>query len=409
MQDGVTIKEHEARKAPAGLSLSSGEAALRLTFLDGIRALAALYVVLSHHVLDVYDGLGWGLQRVVFGFQYGHYAVDVFIVLSGYCLMLPVARSGRDRLRGGTMEYLSARAMRILPPYFASLILSIVALAIVGKIGEVRIVDLLAHLLVIHNFSPHWVWSINPPLWSVAVEWQIYFAFPLLLLPLRKRVGSLATAGIAWAVGMTPHVFFPTRINLDWSYPWYLGLFAMGIWAAEKTYARRGENEAAMRRFAALSCLGAYAVVAVATMHGGWLYAHNYAIDFIMGWATASGLAWAGRSLLQSNSAPLAVRVLSSRWLVALGAMSFSLYLVHLPIWWLFDHFLARHLVMQPAVDLAFRILVGTPLSIAFGMLFYLGVEKPSMMLRSRAMLPKRPAAPVVTVDELRRDHGLVA
>src|ERR1700677_3218944 len=77
-----------------------------LPFLDGIPGVAALYVVLHHF-------LSWssaGVHRVIYlaiawtGF--GHFAVDVFIVLSGFSLMLPVAYAPDHRLRGGISHYL---------------------------------------------------------------------------------------------------------------------------------------------------------------------------------------------------------------------------------------------------------------------------------------------------------------
>ena len=92
-------------------------ARLRLNHVDGLRALAALYVVLHHIWLDgrpedrAHDWGSW--------LRHGHFAVTLFIVLSGYCLMLPVVR-GDGTLRGGIVPYLK-RARRILPPYYAAL------------------------------------------------------------------------------------------------------------------------------------------------------------------------------------------------------------------------------------------------------------------------------------------------
>src|SRR4051812_41118914 len=69
----------------------------------------------------------WRVLRRAFGF--GHEAVAIFIVLSGYCLMLPVARRGESQLKGGFGSYLGRRAFRILPPYFAALGLSLLLIA----------------------------------------------------------------------------------------------------------------------------------------------------------------------------------------------------------------------------------------------------------------------------------------
>src|SRR4051812_160304 len=108
--------------------------ALRLEYLDGLRAVASLYVVLFHAGVGFLDserplhGLARNLQR---GLSFGHDAVAVFIVLSGYCLMLPVARAPvAGQLVRGVPNYIARRAWRILPPYFAALVGSLLLIAI---------------------------------------------------------------------------------------------------------------------------------------------------------------------------------------------------------------------------------------------------------------------------------------
>src|SRR5581483_5580771 len=85
----------------------------------------AVYVVLFH------AGVGFtssALPRAALtlrrALSYGHDAVAVFIVLSGYCLMLPVVRGGGE-LAGGFAGYISRRARRILPPYYVTLVVSL--------------------------------------------------------------------------------------------------------------------------------------------------------------------------------------------------------------------------------------------------------------------------------------------
>ena len=72
---------------------------VRLAFLDGLRGLSAFYVMLFH--LGAPVGLPLGLSLVWEWTHFGRSAVGVFIVLSGYSLMLPVARSADGHLRGG--------------------------------------------------------------------------------------------------------------------------------------------------------------------------------------------------------------------------------------------------------------------------------------------------------------------
>ena len=89
--------------------LKEAEKAGHLLFLDGLRALAALFVVLHHSWLEIwplmYHRSPVGLMAKASGWLlYGHYAVALFIVLSGFSLMLSVVRGG-GHLRGGAKRF----------------------------------------------------------------------------------------------------------------------------------------------------------------------------------------------------------------------------------------------------------------------------------------------------------------
>ncbi len=98
--------------------------AARLHRLDGIRGVAALFVVLHHCWLLSFPGYPsntgpWWLGWLI----YGHFAVVVFIVLSGFSLAIAPSRSGWQ-LRS-VREFARRRAWRILPPYWAALAFSL--------------------------------------------------------------------------------------------------------------------------------------------------------------------------------------------------------------------------------------------------------------------------------------------
>jgi peptidoglycan/LPS O-acetylase OafA/YrhL len=96
---------------------------LRLASLDGIRGLAALYVVVFHLgtiLKPVMTNLSKPWRLLLRATEHGHAAVVAFIVLSGFLLMLPIVRENRPMSLQG---YFLRRSRRILPPYFAALIL----------------------------------------------------------------------------------------------------------------------------------------------------------------------------------------------------------------------------------------------------------------------------------------------
>jgi len=96
--------------------VSTQKQAPRLDHLDGLRALAATWVMLGHCQLFAY---GWtpheGIARPLNILLYLHLPVDIFIVPSGFCLALPCVHRG-EHLPGTLGDYFRARAARILPP-----------------------------------------------------------------------------------------------------------------------------------------------------------------------------------------------------------------------------------------------------------------------------------------------------
>ena len=153
----------------------------RLAGLDGVRGLAALFVVVNHVFLRAFPG--YPVDRAPFWagwFIYGRFAVVVFIVLSGFSLALSPARRGW-RL-DGISRFARRRAWRILPAYWAALAFSlVVAWLVVAPPGEpapdaksVGVNGLLVQNLV---GAP----SPNRSFWSIAVEAQLYILFPVLL------------------------------------------------------------------------------------------------------------------------------------------------------------------------------------------------------------------------------------
>jgi len=98
-----------------------------LDWLDAIRGAAALYVVCHHAVMQVIvvgdhaHDLFYRLLQLLT--SYGHYAVDVFIVLSGYSLMLPIIAKQQF---GNIWIFYLRRTIRIVLPYFATLIFTLI-------------------------------------------------------------------------------------------------------------------------------------------------------------------------------------------------------------------------------------------------------------------------------------------
>jgi peptidoglycan/LPS O-acetylase OafA/YrhL len=294
------------------------DARQRLAGLDGVRGLAALFVVVNHVFLRTFPG--YPVDRAPFWaawFIYGRFAVVVFIVLSGFSLALRPAREGW-RL-DGFARFARRRARRILPAYWGALVFSLaVAWLIVPPPGQ-AIPDaksVVVNGLLVQNVvgAP----SPNRSFWSMAVEAQLYILFPLLLLMVRRwgAVVMVATVTLVVAAVGTegPHGF------VIQSPPDLAALFAIGVLAAGVA------QRSSLAPWVALG--GAAPVLAAIALAGSvWTLDHLFWVDLALGPAIACLLI----ALANGRPAPL-LRVLDARPLRRLGESSYSLYLTHGPI-----------------------------------------------------------------------------
>jgi peptidoglycan/LPS O-acetylase OafA/YrhL len=365
---------------------------VHLAYLDGIRGWAAIFVAI-HHIWqfvvmrpDIAHPPRWFSAMAVF--KYGQYAVVIFIVLSGYCLMLPAARSASSELAGGVGGFLQRRARRILVPYYAALALSLLLVAFVPRILEptdptFALGNLVTHVALVHNWFPHYQWTIDPPMWSIAVEWQIYFVFALLLLPLWRRFGPLATVGAAFALGLLP-VF----VGYQFASPWFLGLFAFGMLAAAINFAP-GVDYGPTQPTAWEKLAIALAIV-VAALTGAKIPAlesPHPLIETVLGLATAAFLIASTRRLQLGQRPSFVARVFEHPISMKLGLFSYSIYLVHCPVLRALNLPLRdNHVAAVPSF--AVLVLVALPTAVLVSYVFHRIFERPFMTLSASQFGP---------------------
>jgi peptidoglycan/LPS O-acetylase OafA/YrhL len=299
----------------------------RVVGLDGLRGLAALYVVLFHCWLLTFRGfpvntgppwLGW--------LMYGHLAVVFFFVLSGFSLAVSPSRAGWNL--GGMARFARRRAWRILPPYWAALAFSlIIAWAVTPQLrtGPPTGRSVLVYGLLLQDFvrAP----TPNAAFWSIAVEAGLYLGLPLLLL-IRRRAGAVVALVAVTVPVIVLGLVHPGLSPVDKQRgltPEFAPLFAAGVIAAGVIVARERVRRLPWQWLAALA---AVPVVLLVVRNGPvWTAAHYYWLDLVVGPAFAILIA----AVATRRPAPL-VWLLATRPVRGLGAISYSLYLVHLPI-----------------------------------------------------------------------------
>jgi peptidoglycan/LPS O-acetylase OafA/YrhL len=360
--------------------------AARLDFLDGIRALAALFVVLHHVYLSVYDGFPTNTgPAVLTPLLYGHFGVAIFIVVSGFSLGLAPAKRGWNLGRGGYWTFMRRRAWRIIPPYWAALAVSVALVAVLG----IRTNDAISwkgvatHFLLVQDLVEGA--SPNGAFWSIAVEWQLYWVFPLLLLVRRRRgpvvLTALAVSAVV-AIGIAADHGGGLVVQKLMALSPQLGaLFVVGLVAAAAT--SRAPSPGTARIWGGLAlAAGLSVVLACAWLGTERAIADLYWLDLVAGLATACCVAYATGATTSRTR-----RALEHKPLLSVGRYSYSLYLIHAPVLLVAWVFVVEPLDLSSGAKLATMMGVVVPVIIAASYGFHVAVERPFMEHRSWAEL----------------------
>ena len=371
----------------------------RYNYVEGIRALACLTVVLNHAVAEAYPVLYHVdippmLSFLNLWFAFGHHAVTAFIVVSGFCLGLPLA-AGDFSKPVAFGQFMARRIARIVPPYYAALVISLLVCYTMFKFpsgmhfdfsAHPRPSDIAAHVLLIQNVFG--TGQINYSLWSIATELHIYMLFPFLVAMLRKRNGWMAVVAIAVAAYGVSYLVMDTR--LDRAAVHFVGAFICGIAASWVT---RSEHPVATR----LRTFSGWPLVALGGLAGivFWTRSLPYSQYQAFQMAQDAVVMLAITALLIACTkvkSPLRV-LLEAKPLVWIGERSYSLYLLHVPIQAALLKVAISTLDLTHTERLVFLLTFGLGILLGMTWVFHRVVEIPAMNLSRRVSQLKQVAA----------------
>ncbi|BDI29868.1 hypothetical protein CCAX7_19190 [Capsulimonas corticalis] len=354
-------------------------------FIDGLRAVAMIAVLLCHanlyagisHIWVHVGGHDVNLANVL---QSGHLGVNLFLLLSGFCLYWPFVKGG-GRAEPTLAQYAYRRCRRILPPYY-------VTLAIFGGLGLLQAVThhqifhrqltihymeawLAWHAVMAHNLSPAHVVALDAPLWSLALEFQLYVLFPIFVEAYRRwnKHGVLLLVlalSSLYRAAIPPAVLAVDPLNgfvLMYSVFGRCFEFALGMYVAY-VLSRWPQGEKSPLRPVDY-------VLGAAVIAGGIWRGHVFT-------DAAWGVVFAALVLAASRASGPIGRFLSQPFLVRMGIFSYSVYLIHQPIIMGVGGKLAGHHLSNVAL---WAIVIGVllPALIGIGYVYHLLFEKPFM------------------------------
>jgi peptidoglycan/LPS O-acetylase OafA/YrhL len=351
----------------------------RLGGIDGLRAIAALSIVVFH-VWRYASPSGGQFSLGPFDRIFGHLPVGVtlFFTLSGFLLYRPFAAAIlRAQPRPSIGRYLRNRALRILPAYWVILVITGVVLQTTFLRTSESVVRtgsllseptvLLRDALLVQNYSPSSLLTGIGPAWSLAVEVVFYVVLPLLgLLSIRlasnattrraRRVIALVPPTILLVVGVSGKLLGTYAVpglgpGAGWVGDWHSvlersflahsDLFAFGMALSVLLLDVEDGIVRVPKWWPFLAGTGVVlvAVAAAALLDAGRLSAYPY--DTLMAVACALLVSIVvlptaqrpTRSGEASREGPnFLVRLLNSRVLAWIGLVSYSLFLWHEPL-----------------------------------------------------------------------------
>ena len=304
----------------------------RLDGVDGLRALAALWVVLFH--IRAFSGARLGpLDLIV---RSGSTGVSLFLVLSGFCLFLPVVRSGPENFRVG--RFLRRRATRLLPAYYVSLALVLlVTVLTAGRLGLAQLtgtavaIQAATHLTMTHSLFPSTFYALNGAYWSLGLEWQLYLGLPLLVVGvcrfgLARTVAAVVAVNVVYRVGLQVAIDLHAVTAGSPLATDVLPNLLPGRWA-EFGFGMVAANLHATGRIARWAPRAGWAIVGLVPLTLAAILSVGSPLEHLLFGAVffvLLGVVLAGENWVS--------RLISWRPLAAVGVMSYSLYLVHQPI-----------------------------------------------------------------------------
>lgn len=352
--------------------------------LDGLRALSIIAVMLHHFVPMSFNG--------------GYFGVTVFFVLSGY-LITGLLLAEWDQ-RGGIdfRAFYARRALRLYPALVAVVVVFTLVAALVGHPGVSNQQFLLGDgtsLIYVNDFIQS-AWTLGggaqwfAPTWSLGVEEQFYLLWPIVLVVLLRRTDAQRIFRWLLVVALSAAILYPAIVQMigtGWMYYSPIGSLLPLMAGCGAVFIRRHPSPVS-------------AALAAILLIGAMLQAP---------WVTAPSL-WHGYVQVVALGATVLILFLTRpggwaplRWapLVWLGRRSYGVYLVHMPMLYVF-------LRLVPYRDPWIYALLVATTSILIAALLYRCVERP-FLVRKAAFVrataaqpdtaPSRPDAAVVVVS----------
>ena len=293
--------------------------------VDGLRAVAIVPVLLFHAGLSAFAG--------------GFFGVDVFFVISGYLITAQLASS--DKSGFALLGNFYHRRIRRLFPAIAivSAVTAVIAYLIMTPsqlrplFSSFTSTQVFLQNIYLWQNSGYWDQSLETsPLmhtWSLAVEEQFYLIFPLLFVAKSMRNAKSMLVGVAITIFVLSFLGALTRFGTSSTGAFFLLPYRAWELMAGAIVALYSVNDKRFFKtrpyFSRLISNFGMSIIIIAIILGDESTRHPGLLTLLPVVGTALLIAFGREPSLTS-------RLLSNKLLVAIGKLSYGLYLWHFPI-----------------------------------------------------------------------------
>ena len=345
----------------------------RIGPVDGLRAFAVIGVIWAHTWM-FFGGLPWkiGPVNVHQLISFGGIGVDLFFVISGFCMYLMYQKSASQFNAKTYGQFIFKRWRRIAPAFYV--VVSFECLLILIHQGYFPFNNYLAHLFFVNTFSSEHI--LSPPYWSLSTEWQFYIILPLLFIKDLNgnrrvfRIITLMTICLLFRI----YVYYQhaaemhAGLTIETDKIWYRfiefgwGMLAAKIYKAKEPLPKYLQG---LKGFLLALSVAFFGRIIMMTE----FYNHFHSMAFVV---RAFGepvltLGFAGIILNVTEYKTIFSAGLSTAFMQFVGKISYSMYLWHWMIVAAICHwFINRNLVSPLYLNLAFFISLALVLPVAW-------------------------------------------
>lgn len=182
--------------------------------LTPLRGIAALMVAVYHFDAVIANFVNQNYTLVI---EKCYLMVDLFFIMSGFIMYHVYNSTFTSTIqKQDFVKFIRARFARIYPLHFFLLLLSVAGFYLLNEpaspINNPYAIP--THLLLLHSFGIHDIFTWNVPSWSISAEWAAYMLFPLLALFLGKyKKGGIILLSLVSILLYVSILYFLVRVN----------------------------------------------------------------------------------------------------------------------------------------------------------------------------------------------------